>query len=598
MVLVATGVVLIVVLSAPARSDAARAVAPGVPISDCDTVSCTIYLPLISLNYLPPSLIKVTQGIQRPDNSVILIAGRPTFARLTLTSTVSHSGVNGWLYGTRDGTPLPGSPIAAWNNPRTLKATADRSNLDDTFNFELPSSWTSGAVTLHAEATNSSTYNFTGGSRGVQFTQADPMHVTIVPIAYTCTSGGSGTTTPAAPYDYLTDYTYRTYPVPSIPTTIHAALSHSGPCYNGVPDPTSSDWSNILYAVTDVWSWEGRPNSYYYGLVKIDCTGGCICGKGWIGWYKAAVGFDGFGSQHSIASETHAHEVGHNHARYHTPGCGASYTDPSYPYVWDGKGYIGNDAYPNYGFDIEDLKVYPYTSYYDLMSYCSPEWISDYTYKALLAYDQTHNMSRPTTYRGRALLVSGSIDPTSGQATFYPVYALDVPTRPPDPGDHTVELLDASDRVIAAYPFELVRADTDRLGGTPFESLGFHLTLPYIEGAASIRIRRDDTILGQLKPGGRAPSLRAGASTFSSETSSLVVNWSATDADGDETHCLVRASTDGGVTWQIVGVNLSTPSIALNPIDFGGQSVIVEVFASDGLHTTSLRLGPFAVPEQ
>jgi hypothetical protein len=137
---------------------------------------------------------------------------------------------------------------------------------------------------------------------------------------------------------------------------------------------------------------------------------------------KAAVGYNGFGPQHLGASETHAHEVGHNHGRWHAPGCGASQPDPSYPYVSDGKGYIGNTAFQNYGFDIQEQSVYPYDSTYDMMSYCGPEWISDYTYEALWAYDRsqaaTISKEAPPEY---GLMISGWIDPASNQAMLHPV---------------------------------------------------------------------------------------------------------------------------------------------------------------------------------
>lgn len=593
--LVAIGAAAVVALNTSGRPGVARAVAPGAPASDCDTISCTTFLPLV-FGAGPPSsppALEITQGIQQPDNSVVLVAGRPTFARLTLTSTVSHAGVKAWLYGSRDGAPFPDSPIPALNNPRTLETTANRASLGDTFNFELPTSWASGDITLEVQASNGSTYDYASGAMDVQFTQADPLHVTIVPIAYTCTSGGSGTTAPIGPYDYVTDFTYRIYPVPSTTLATHASTSHSGPCIDGVPDPDYADWTSMLYTTTSLWQSEGRPNSYYYGLVKIDCSGGCIAGIGWVGGLKAAVGFDGVGSQHAHASETHAHEVGHNHGREHAPGCGADDPDPNFPYVSGGKGTIGNSAHPNFGFDIDSLSIYPYTAYYDMMSYCGPEWISDYTYEALLAAAQADAPDVPQSER--AFLVSGSID-SAGKVTFRPAYVLETPTDLPDHGDHVLELLDASGHVIAAYSFEPVRADIDRWGGTSSRHSGFYMAVPYVEGVASIRVRHGSTILGKLESGAHIPALDAKANARDGGLSSPTITWSAVDGDGDTLHYLVRASTDGGATWQVIGVDLTDPAIALDPSDFGGHSVLVEVFASDGLHTTSLRLGPFAVP--
>ena len=276
---------------------------------------------------------------------------------------------------------MPGSPIAALNNPHTLTLTVDRGTLDDTFNFQLPSSWRSGNIALSGYATNSSTFTFPGGAKTFQFIQANPMHVTIVPIAYTCSSGGSGTYTPHSPYAYLTDYTFRTYPVPFILTSTHVSLSYSGPCaseqYDSGPAPTWNDMGNILDLVASAWRSDGSPDSYYYGLTPHTGMG--------VGAFPDPV------AAGAESSELHAHEVGHNHGRPHAPGCNAAYPDPSFPYVvnvsGDLRGYIGDSAHPNYGFDIKTQAIYSYTKYTDIMGYCGPKWISDYTYKALLAYD-------------------------------------------------------------------------------------------------------------------------------------------------------------------------------------------------------------------
>jgi hypothetical protein len=591
--LIAIGLAAIVALTAPAQSDVAHAVAPA---PACGTVSCTTHLPRVFGSSPPPAsppALEITQGVQQLDSSVVLIAGRPTFARLTLTSTAPHAGVSAWLYGSRGGVALPGSPIAALNNPRTLEPTANRADLGDTFNFELPTSWASGSIALEVQAGNGSGYSYTGTPVDAQFVQADPLPVTIVPIVYTCTSGGSGTTTPPGPYGYVTDFTYRVYPVPNVALATHASISYSGPCNSsGVPKPEYGDWVDMLYAVTSVSS----SDSYYYGLVEIDCGGGCIAGIGWVGGYKAAVGFDGIPPLHSGAGETHAHEVGHNHGRAHAPGCNASNPDAGYPYVSGGKGLIGDGAHANFGFDVDSLSIYPYTSYYDIMSYCGPEWISDYTYEALLAWDQAQPDLTDIPQPARAFLVSGSIDP-AGRVAFRPAYVLDAPIELPEGGDHTLELLDAAGHVVAAYPFQPVTADVDRTGGASSQQMGFHLAVPYVEGVAAMRVRRAGATLGELAPGARAPALDADASALDLLAASPTVAWSAADFDGDAVHYLVRASVDGGATWQVIGVDLTRPAITLNRSDLGGQSVLVEVLASDGVHTTPLRLGPFAVPE-
>jgi len=576
--------VAVVVLLLSGVADPSAAAPLRAPAGSCGEVSCTYYLPLVAVPSLPPQF-EVTQGVQQPDNSVMLVAGRPTYVRLTLTSTTAYAGVSAWLYGSRGGVDLPGSPIAALNNPRTLQPTVNRAVLNDTFNFALPASWASGSISLWATASNGAGYSYVSSAAQFQFAATDPMNVTVIPIAYTCTNGG-GTRTPAPPYDYLVDYTFRTYPVPYIITAVGANLSYSGPCTGGVPDPDYGDWVNLLNGITNRWVAAGQPDNYYYGLLDVYCDYGCISGLGWVGGYKAAVGFSGFGPTHEGASETHAHEVGHNHGREHSPGCGADDPDPAYPYVSGGKALIGNAAHPNYGFDIDSRAIYPYSSYYDIMSYCSPEWVSDWTYQALWAYDATYRASLSEPLGERSLLIAGQIGAEG--VVFRPAYLLEAPAYPPQAGDYTVELLDGRGRVIAAYPFDPLTAVVDLYPPAPGpEYRAFVLSLPPAEGVEAVRVRQDDAVLGLLQPGSRPPVLKAESVRLQGD----VLHWQASDADGDALHYAVRVSADGGATWELVAIDLATPSLALEAERWEGADLLIEVIASDGLHTTTLRTG-------
>src|SRR5262245_58576247 len=58
---------------------------------------------------------EITQGLQNKANSVPLVAGRPTVVRIfprVVGSGGPVAGVSGRLHAFRDGTELPGSPIA------------------------------------------------------------------------------------------------------------------------------------------------------------------------------------------------------------------------------------------------------------------------------------------------------------------------------------------------------------------------------------------------------------------------------------------------------------------------------------------------------
>ncbi len=548
--------------------------------------NCSVHLPFIQKDPTPLAInagFEITQGVQQPNNSVQLVANRPTYARVTITSTTPHSDVQAYLHAARNGQELTTSPIPAINNPRTLKSTADRTLLGDTFNFVLPNDWLWGTLTLWVTAENGTTYFATSQTTTVSFTSVPDLNVRVVRVQYTCSGGG--TITPAGPFDYLIEYTRKVYPVANITLQTHASLMpYSGPCTSGKPDPTSNDWIQMLYDVTDVWLVDGAPNEYYYALLDVECSGGCIAGLGWIGYYKAAVGWTGWNSAHDGASETHAHEVGHNHGREHAPGCNAASPDPNYPYTdGNGKAPIGNAGAPNYGFDVYGSQtIYPYTQYYDIMGYCDPVWISDYTYEAILAYAQQNNQMRITRPEP-VLLVSGLLDENDTSVALRPALTLDTIPYRLEAGPYTLDLLDNHGRLLASYPFTPVRATLDTVGEAEGgEIRGFHLAVPASVNADIIRIRKGEQVLAERSGGSAAPRFDASPQVHSANT----LHWNATDADGDNVFYTVRYSPDGGKTWQTLALHQATPNLTTAESLATG---VYEILATDGVHTTRMR---------
>jgi len=165
----------------------------------------------------------------------------------------------------------------------------------------------------------------------------------------------------------------------------------------GKPVTVSSpvNWSNTLDQLRMLRQSE-RPAAdvYYFGLLKPTdtfqqyCRTGCTAGIGYVGSATQAATHVAMGL--AFADETSAgvmaHEVGHNHGRNHAPcapGNQISGVDSRYPH----KGALTSV----WGYDNRKQTFFNPDKTTDIMGYCEPQWISDYTYKALIERVATIN---------------------------------------------------------------------------------------------------------------------------------------------------------------------------------------------------------------
>jgi hypothetical protein len=130
---------------------------------------------------------------------------------------------------------------------------------------------------------------------------------------------------------------------------------------------------------------------FYYGaMAPADtfakyCMGDCVLGYSIVAEdtdvdSRGSIGITVFqdGSGTRDAWDTVAHELGHALGREHAP-CGISDPtdiDPRYPYDNAAMGGI-------YGFDFDSMKLVKPRPAKDVMSYCAPVWVSDYTYRGI-----------------------------------------------------------------------------------------------------------------------------------------------------------------------------------------------------------------------
>jgi len=197
-------------------------------------------------------------------------------------------------------------------------------------------------------------------------------------------------------------------------------------------------------------------------------------------WPPTAAGILNMGSAWYAS-----HELGHDYAQAHTLGgpqacdckagcCGCEGGAVSH-YAEGRISPTTDESSPNamYGFDIETLAIYPPT-YKDNMTYCNPEWISDYTTYGI--YDEMsfeahfgglggpQAMTQKESATGQEYLaVFGTLITETDQVQLEAFYRIpngqDALGRVP--GEYSIRLLDVNDDPLADYPFTIKSTHLD-----------------------------------------------------------------------------------------------------------------------------------------
>ncbi len=189
-----------------------------------------------------------------------------------------------------------------------------------------------------------------------------PMQVRFVPVLLDSATD-AGQVDDGNKEDFLRD-ARRMFPTDSFDADVHAVFSSSA-----TTTTTQEAWSQIIAEIQTLQVAEGT-SRLYYGVLR-DEPGRAWCGLGFVGG-RAAIGVDACGSL--VA----AHEWGHNFGRFHAPCGNPANPDLDYPYP--------GAAIGTWGWDESTGARFRPTAYTDVMSYCDPEWISDYSYRGILDY--------------------------------------------------------------------------------------------------------------------------------------------------------------------------------------------------------------------
>ena len=547
--------------------------------------------------------LEVTQAIQDLNNSVDLVAGKSTYARVHVSSPVNVSHVFATLSGKHGFVNL--APILTPGNPGgdiTVLTSPNRGQLNDSFWFELPPDWTTaGDLTLTARLDPNNAKNdlVLGNNTLVQtvnFKTTPPLRLRLMDVQYT--AGGTSYLATSFHLDKLESWLRRAYPINSLQVTRQTFVYP----LSGLPNvDTLHGYLALAKLLREIFSGED-PRVVYYGVV--DDGGGFMRGKaagipGTIAAGPSGPGNWGWDYDGSYADWYGGHEIGHTRGRYHAEFCGATGGAP-YPYT-NGRisqALSGNTAF--YGFDITTHVIYPPT-WTDVMTYCSNEWVSDFTYEGIRNYlvglgFVSRQAAQVTA--NEFLAVQGMADLANNTATLDSIYRISQNnTLPlPDPGDWTIALVGGSNNDLATYPFAPDQlSDAEGSNGIPAVIAE---VVPWTAGTVKVEIRHGGQVLASRAASAHAPTvtLNSPAAGSNIPAGPFQVMWTGSDLDGDPLTYSLLYSNDNGVNWQTLATNLTGNSVGLNTNQLPGGTGMLRIVVSDGFLTGQDTHGNLGVP--
>ena len=541
--------------------------------------------------------------------------------------------------------PLPGSPLTPlwvgfYGNVRTLASglSNDRALPETGWMFQLPASWISaGAITLTTTIDPRGIYNdpYRGDnvhSEAFTFVHKPPLCVDFVPVE--TYSPRESTSNPN--FWPMIDRFKRLYPVSEVRVfQKDMVLKKPKVCWAlGLPYPCTGtyelpdDGSTLLNWLSP-FTWHGGPSeckaagalTKWVGMIHDSTSTGSAAGLGRhndaVSWVKFPAATDKPTSDWNwpSAATTLAQEIGHNLDRYHVncPIGAPANIDPSYPYP--PCQLDNNTPGAHFGFDINTRTPIAPIAAKDFMSYASPTWVSDYTYRALFGLVGTAAPIKSSQRANVASLVfaSGVITPDLNQGELYPAWILpaaviDVPPGSGEPLTTT-----------HAYHLRLIAPD----GMTPVDDRPITLTQDsghYVSAAIGFQVMFSAPIgdvtrldlmdgagvLAQLQFSTTLPVVNVMQPANGDVISdSLTVMWQAADSDpNDQLAYLVDYSADMGQNWQTIVADYTAPFgshvVSLTIPNVSGlpkalQSGLIRVYATDGYHTGYGTSQPFTM---
>jgi hypothetical protein len=540
--------------------------------------------------------IEITQAVQTmfddryPDNSLPMIAGKPTLVRVypRLTGMSGNlERISGMLCLGDTGDGGCADPLRPFT-PVTLQVdrgfSAMRNDLESTLNFLLPADWLKAGepllLTAYVNFREENTAEaYTANNTltvSVQVVAGSPLNLSLNRISVDGQAAEQINTPLIAGLQDL-------YPVPHVNYTDAGILPISQLDFNDGGWTSLLDLLNTERLITD----NAALNQHTYALVDPSLLSGAPAGAAEMPGYAAGGMDDPIDLRGSL--DLAAYEIGHNLGRADANGADPDYPNPA-------------GTLDQVGVDVRGATLYPVTAsdFMNPANSSGERWTSAYTYSSLLRAIGSVSFNPFTSPRVEAapklqvsssyfLTGSGVITP-QGLANLGPLFLIqrDTPTYDNLPaGPYTLELQDWNGQVLVTRGFGIPTTGqtADDTGGA------FRFVVPEAAGARVIVFKYNSVEIGRRSASAGHPEVSVTAPAEGTQwgpSGVQTVSWQGSDPDGDSLTYLVQYSCDRGNTWLPLGGETTETNLEVDVSSLpGGSECQVRVYASDGLDTAS-----------
>lgn len=378
----------------------------------------------------------LTQAVQTYTGTVPLVAGRDALLRVFVKASTTNTAQPTVRVRLSDATGL----LQTYTVPAPSAAVPTAITegiLTSSWNVAIPGSYIKTGLKIVADVdptnqvteTNEADNSFpaSGSPQAIPVNPMPTFAITFVPVTI---AGQTPDVSMANAPQYLNTLK-KVWPINDVDYAVRAPYTTTSAAL--LPNDDNDAWEQVLSEVLAVRQAESTTR-YYYGVVHANYSAG-VAGLGYLPGH-AAIGWDYLPSGDQVA----AHELGHNMGRPHAPCGGVADADPTYPYSGAATGV--------YGYDVA-LQVLKAPTYKDLMSYCSPVWVSDFNYVAVMNYRLAQSNAsvsaadRVESAPVPALLVWGRVQ--HGRLILEPAFKIVArPSPPVRPGPYRLEGLGAT----------------------------------------------------------------------------------------------------------------------------------------------------------